>query len=366
VFSERTSVGLDVHARSVAAAAIDGVTGELFQSRLTPSYDHIRSWVQDRPGPVAVAYEAGPTGFGLYRHLNAVGIRCEVAAPSKLQRPTGQRVKTDAKDAIHLARLLRLDEITPVAIPTPEQEAARDLVRAREDCRGDLMRARHRLSKLLLRYGIVYYGGHAWTGKHNAWLRHEALAQLTSTTGRASLLAFDSDYEAVLAVKARRERLDMAITEIANDSEFTPLVHRLGCLRGISTLTGFALAVEIGDWHRFTGRTIGSFVGLVPSEHSSGGSRTQGPITKTGNGHVRRLLVEAAWHHRPAYRVGKTMRDRWDLAPAAARARGDQGNRRLHARWVRFGEHRKRHVVANAAIARELVGWCWSLAVMEE
>ena len=145
------------------------------------------------------------------------------------------------------------------------------------------------------------------------------------------------------------------------------MVHRLGCLRGVSILTGFALAVEIGDWHRFTGRTIGSFVGLVPSEHSSGGSRTQGPITKTGNGHVRRLLVEAAWHHhRPAYRVGKTMRDRWDLAPAAARARGDQGNRRLHARWVRFGEHRKRHVVANAAIARELVGWCWSLAVMEE
>jgi transposase len=363
VFTERTSVGLDVHARSVAAAAIDGVTGELFQSKLTPSAEDIRSWVADLPGPVAVTYEAGPTGFGLYRTLSAAGIRCEVAAPSKLQKPSGDRVKTDAKDAVHLAKLLRLDEITSVSIPSVDQEAARDLVRAREDCRGDLMRARHRLSKLLLRHGIVYAGGQAWTGKHDAWLRHDAQPRLDS---RATRLAFDSDYETVLAVKARRDRLDAAIEQMAADSEFTPLVYRLGCLRGIGTLTGFALAVEIGDWHRFTGSTIGSFVGLVPSEHSSGASRVQGSITKTGNTHVRRLLVEAAWHHRPRYVPGKTMRDRWELAPAAARIRGDQGNRRLHQRWVKFLERRKRHTVANVAIARELAGWCWSLATIEE
>lgn len=155
MFTERTSVGLDVHARSVAAAAIDGTTGEVFRARLTPSYEHIRSWVADLPGPAAVAYEAGPTGFGLYRALTAAGVRCEVAAPSKLQRPVGDRVKTDARDALHLARLLRLDEVTSVSVPTVDQEAARDLVRAREDCRGDLMRARHRLSKWLLRNGIV-------------------------------------------------------------------------------------------------------------------------------------------------------------------------------------------------------------------
>jgi transposase len=363
VFTERTSVGLDVHARSVAAAAIDGVTGELSQSKLTPSHDHIRSWVQGLPGPVAVTYEAGPTGFGLYRSLTAAGIRCAVAAPSKLQKPSGDRVKTDARDAIHLARLLRMDEITPVAIPSVDQEAARDLVRAREDCRGDLMRARHRLSKLLLRHGIVYYDGNAWTDKHDAWLRHQALPQLTS---RATRLTFDSGYESVLAIKARRDRLDAAIEQMAADSEFTSLVRRLGCLRGVSTLTGFALAVEIGDWHRFTGNSIGSFVGLVPSEYSSGTSRVQGSITKTGNTHVRRLLVEAAWHHRARYRVGKTMRDRWELAPAAARIRGDEGNRRLHQRWVRFIERRKRHTVANVAVARELAGWCWSLAVMDE
>lgn len=362
MFTERTSVGLDVHARSVAAAAIDGVTGELFQSKLTPSSEHIRSWVAGLPGPVAVAYEAGPTGFGLYRSLTAAGIRCEVVAPSKLQKPAGDRVKTDAKDALHLARLLRLDEITPVVIPTVDQEAARDLVRAREDARGDLMRARHRLSKLLLRHGIVYDGGDAWTGKHDAWLRREALAQLTSSATR---LAFDSDYEAVLAVKARRDRLDTAIEEMAADSQFTPVVRRLGCLRGVGTLTGFALAVEIGDWGRFTGASIGSFVGLTPAEYSSGGSRSLGSITKTGNGHARRLLVEAAWHHRPRYRVGKTMRDRWDLAPVAARARGDEGNRRLHHRWVTFIDRRKRNTVANVAIARELAGWCWSLAVLD-
>jgi transposase len=142
-------------------------------------------------------------------------------------------------------------------------------------------------------------------------------------------------------------------------------VRRLGCLRGISTLTGFALAVEIGDWHRFTGATIGSFVGLTPAEYSSGSSRTLGPITKTGNGHVRRLLVEAAWHHRARYRPGKTMRERWALASAAAQARGDQGNRRLHQRWVTFLDRRKRDTVANVAIARELAGWCWSLATLQ-
>jgi transposase len=349
-----------VHARSVAAAAIDGVTGELIKARLTPSHEQILGWLGELQGPVAVTYEAGPTGFGLFRALTAAGVRCVVAAPSKLQRPSGDRVKTDAKDAIHLARLLRLGEVTAVAVPTVAQEAARDLVRAREDSRGDLMRARHRLSKLLLRQGIVYSDGHAWTERHDRWLRQQRFAN------PATAMTFESDYEAVLAVTARRDRLDKAILEMAADSEFTPLVRRLGCLRGVSTLTGFALAVEVGDWQRFTGNSIGSFIGLVPSEYSSGASRVQGSITKTGNTHARRLLVEAAWHHRAPYRPGKTMHDRWDLAPTAARARGDAGNHRLHQRWITFNLRRKRPVIANVAIARELAGWCWSLAVLDD
>ena len=153
---------------------------------------------------------------------------------------------------------------------------------------------------------------------------------------------------------------------MAADSMFTPVVRRLGCLRGVSTLTAFGLAVEIGDWHRLTGRTIGAYLGLVPTEHSSGSSRSQGGVTKTGNGHARRLLIEAAWHHRAPYRPGSDLRRRWDAASPAARARGQAGNRRLHARWVRFDERKKRSVVANAAIARELAGWCWSLAVLDD
>ena len=359
MFTERTSVGLDVHARSVAAAAIDGVTGELLQTRLTPAHDHVLDWVRSLPGPVAVTYEAGPTGFGLYRALTAAGVRCQVAAPSKLQRPSGDRVKTDARDAVHLARLLRLGEITAVSVPSVDQEAARDLVRGREDCRSDLMRARHRLSKLLLRHGIVYYGGHAWTTRHDGWLRQPLVEPA------AARLAFDAAYDTVLSTQARRDRLDAAIEEMAADSEFTPLVRRLACLRGVSTLTAFGLAVEIGDWHRFTGNTIGSFVGLVPSESSSGTSRTQGPITKTGNSHVRRLLIEAAWHHRRRYAPRATMRARWDQAPPAARVRGDLGNRRLHRRWTSFDARGKPATIANTAIARELAGWCWSLAVMD-
>jgi transposase len=183
-------------------------------------------------------------------------------------------------------------------IPSVSQEAVRDLVRAREDCGGDLMRARHRLSKLLLRYGIVYYEGKAWTGAHDRWLRTVAAPQLTTL---ATKMAFDADYDHVLTMQARRGRLDAAIAGIAADSEFTPIVRRVSCLRGVRILTGLALAVEIGDWDRFNGNTIGSFVGLTPSEYSWGSSRAQGPITKTGNTHVRRLLVEAAWHHRPHY-----------------------------------------------------------------
>jgi len=355
---ERTFVGLDVHARSVVGCALDTVTGEVSQRRLGTSAEEIRRWLAGLHGPVAVTYEAGPTGFGLARDLRLHRISCVVAAPSKITRAAGDRVKTDGRDALLLARLLKLDEIVEVTVPSVAAEAARDLVRAREDCRADLMRERHRLSKLLLRNGIVFSGGQAWSGAHDAWLRRQSFDQ------PARQVAFESAYEAVVLTTGRRGRLDAAIEAMAADSEFTSVVTRLGCLRGVSTLTAFGLAVEIGDWHRFTGSSIGAFVGLTPTESSSGQSRSLGSITKTGNTHARRLLVEAAWHHRRRYVVGATMTRRWERADAEARSRGHQGNQRLHARWRTFDARSKRPSVANVAIARELAGWCWSLAVM--
>jgi transposase len=360
VFNERTSVGLDVHARSVVAAAVDTVTGEVVRARLVPSDERVLAWVAGLPAPVAVAYEAGPTGFGLARALSAAGIRCLVAAPSLIARPGGDRVKTDARDALLLARLLRMDELSPVRVPALAQEAARDLVRAREDARVDLMRARHRVSTLLLRHGIVYDGGTAWTVAHDAWLRRIRFDQ------PGTRAAFEADYEQVRFVVARRDRLEARIGALAADSEFTPVVHRLGCLRGVSTLTAFALAVEIGDWDRFTGASIGAYLGLVPSERSTGERRVQGSITKTGNTHARRLLVEAAWHHRPGYTPGRAILARWDQATPAARARGHAGNHRLHHRWVELNLRHKHRAIANVAVARELAGWCWSLATMSE
>ncbi|MDF1522177.1 MAG: transposase [Trueperaceae bacterium] len=246
---ERTYVGLDVHAHAVVGAALDGDTGEVLRRRLGSSPAEVFAWIRSLPGPVAVAYEAGPTGFTLARALRAGGVRCEVLAPSKLQRPFGERVKTDARDALHIAKLLRLDEIVAVTIPSESQKAARDLVRAREDARRHLMSARHRLGKLLLRRGIAHSGKTTWTTRH-----HDRLRRLRFELP-GLLAAFDAAHEAVVAVHDRRDRLDEAILAIAAGSEFTGVAQHLSCLWGISTLTAFALAVEIGDWSRPRGTT---------------------------------------------------------------------------------------------------------------
>jgi transposase len=358
VIGQRTSVGLDVHARSVVGRGLDVQTGDVLRARLTPAHEQIIGWLRSLPGPVKATYEAGPTGFGLARALQAAGIECVVAAPSRLLRPSGDRVKTDANDALHLAQLLAVGQVTAVAVPDEETEAARDLVRAREDARGDLMSARHRVTHLLLRQGIVYASGTAWTGVHENWLRSQRFPR------PALQWSYDAALAALVAAEDRRDRLDAAITELAAASRFTPVTDRLACLRGISTLTGFGLAVEIGDWSRLSPATIGAYLGLVPSEDSTGESRSQGGVTKTGNGHARRLLIEAAWHHRPPYRPSTQLRRRWQRVPGAVAAHAAKGNRRLHARWRSFDARHKRPVVANTAIAREPAGWCWALAAM--
>lgn len=356
---QRTSIGLDVHARSVAGCGLDGQTGEVFQRRLSPDPAQIREWITSLPQPVSVAYEAGPTGYGLARYLAAAQIRCQVAAPSKLQRPPGDRVKNDKRDAFQLARLVRLGDIVEVRVPTVEQESARDLVRAREAARADLMRARHRLSKFLLRHGVVYSGGRTWGVEHDRWLRSQ---RFDLAGARAT---YDTCYEQVLFTTDRRDRLDAQIADLAPGSEYAPIMRRLCCLRGISLLTGFGLAVEIGDWSRFTGATIAAYLGLVPSESSSGESRSQGSITKAGNRHARRLLVEAAWHHNKPYRPSPPLRARWQAAGPVVAARGHLGNQRLRHRWLVLNQRNKEPAIACVAVARELAGWCWSLAILE-
>lgn len=368
MFTQRTAIGLDVHARSIRATALDTRTGEVLEAKLPGGNEAVTTWINGIAadhGPVAVAYEAGPTGFSLARTLADMNYPVTVAAPSKLLRPSGDKVKTDARDALLLARLIKVDELVAVRVPTLVEESARDLVRAREDARVELMMCRHRLSKLLLRHNFIYDGSTCWGSRHEAWLRRIRKNELASL-GTGTLAAFDAAFDAATFGLARRDRLDEQISKMAAESQFTAVTNRLCCLRGINTLTGFALAVELGDWDRFTGRTIASYLGLVPSEYSSGTSRSLGGITKTGNTHARRLLVEAAWHHKPRYQPGKTMTDRWAKASAQAAARGDAGNRRLNQRWNTLASHKKKHTVACTAIARELAGWCWSLAVMDE
>ncbi len=290
----------------------------------------MRRWLDGLPGPVAVAYEAGPTGYGLARALTAAGVRCVVAAPSRLLRPAGDRVKTDARDAEHLGRLLRMDQVVAVRVPEVGEEAARVLVPGprRTPAGIDAFPAPGVETAVAARDEMWSWWGRVDRAARGVWPRQQRF-ELSGLQA-----AFDAAVEAVVFTTARRDRLDTAIEAMAADSVYTPVARRLACLRGISTLTSFALAVEIGDWTRFTGSTIGAYVGLVPAERSSGVSRSQGSITKTGNTHARRLLVEAAWHHARPYRTpGLTLMARWELADPAARARGHAGNRRLYDRW---------------------------------
>jgi transposase len=348
---------LDVHARKVVAGLLDAGSGELRTLRVSALPAETVEWLRQLPAPVRVAYEAGPTGYGLARACLAAGIACTVAAPSKIPRASGDKVKTDRHDAERLARLLRLGELVAVRIPEPHEEAARDLVRAREDARGELMRARHRLSKLLLRHGLVYDAS-AWTGAHDAWLRRQRFES------KPLALAFDESYAAVAQAKLRRDALDRAIVELAADPPFVEAVGRLVCLRGVSTLTALALTVELGDWTRFRPQSLGPFLGLTPSEDSTGERRRLGAITKTGNTHARRLLVEAAWQQRRPLRESTTLARRRRGQPAAVRARADQSARRLHERWHALEQRGKRRTIVAVAVARELAGHCWALATM--
>jgi len=358
----RSWVGLDVQASKVVAAVVDRETGELSVRRLSGVTGEVVAFCAGLPGRVQVAYEAGPSGFALARALTAAGVGCVVAAPGKIERPAQDRVKTDRRDAERLVRLLMVGGLHRVRVPSEGEEALRDLVRAREDVRGDLMRARHRMGKLLLRHGVRYDGaGDNWTQRHRGWLGH---VELPDRGAQVTLL----DYlGAIDALVVRRDALEQAITELVPGSPWAITVARLRCLRGIDTLSAVGLCAEIGDWERFRRPAqLMSFLGLVPSENSTGEQRRQGSITKSGSRHGRRLLVEAAWHYRRPPARSTALRRRQQGQPAHIIALAWKTQQRLHRTWRRLDTERgKRRTLVAVATARELAGFCWALATAD-
>ena len=356
----RSLVGLDVHATKIVAAVLDAETGQLHPFTMSGETGKAAEFCAALPAPVRVAYEAGPTGYGLARELAKRGVQCVVAAPSKIPRASGDRIKTDRRDAEHLVRLLLAGKLHAVRVPGPEEEALRDLVRARESVRMDLMRARHRLSKLLLRYGIRFDDGRAWTERHHRWLQ---TIQLDWPAAQLTLLDVRG---AIDALVIRRDQLEREILAILPTSPWTVQIGRLRCLRGIDTLTAVGLCAEIGDFERFArAEQLMSYIGVVPSEATTGQQRRLGAITKTGSGHARRLLVEAAWHYRPRPNLSTALADRQDDQPPAAVAVSWKAQLRLHRTWTRLEARAKRRTLIAVAAARELAGFCWAITQIE-
>ncbi|MCA1680114.1 MAG: IS110 family transposase [Actinobacteria bacterium] len=357
----RTLVGLDVHATKVVAAVLDADTGELQMFEMSGDIFAAAGFCAGLARPVLVAYEAGPTGYGLARELAARDVQCVVAAPSKIPRASGDRVKTDRRDAEHLVRLLLAGKLHAVRVPGAEEEALRDLVRARDGVRQDLMRHRHRLSKLLLRHGICFDDGPAWSQRHRDWL---ATITLDWPAAQATLL---DAHGAIDALAHRRDQLEREIVAMLPDSPWALQAARLRCLRGVDTLTAVGLCAEIGDFERFArAEQLMSYVGLVPSESTTGAQRRLGAITKTGSGHARRLLVEAAWHYRRVPRLSKGLTERHNGQPPEAIAIAWSAQRRLYRTWTRLEARAKRRTIIAVAAARELTGFCWAITQIQE
>jgi transposase len=307
-------------------------------------------------GAVRCCYEAGPCGFELQRALSAAGIPCDVIAPALIPRRPGNRIKTDRRDASQLAVLYRAGALTAIHVPTDQEEAVRDLLRCREDICADLLRARHRLSKFLLRHGRRYIATKStWGARHLTWLRAQAwpLPALTQT--------HDAYLRAVDEAVARLRAVEAQLQELVTLEPLHARVQRLRCFRGMDDLTALTIAAELGDPRRFpSARGLMAYVGLIPSEYSSGAKRARGAITKTGNAHLRRVLVEAAWHYRHHPFLGRALRRRQEAAPETARQHAWRAQQRLYRRYQRLAARGKpkQHVVT--AVARELTGFVWA------
>ena len=348
------SIGLDVHARSVHLTALRA--DELLDERSLPNDLEVVERVVSRWPGARCCYEAGPTGFGLYRYLRERGIACDVVAPGLVPSCPGDRVKTDRRDSRKLARLHAAGLLEAIHVPAPELEALRDLVRAREDARLDRMRARHRLSKFMLRHGRPL-PGKSWGVGRRKWLADQ---RFPFQTQQQTL----GDYvHAIDLVDHRIEQLERSLDDAAANGPWAGLVAKLRCLRGVDTLTALGIVCEIGDFARFrTAEQFMAFVGLVPTEHSSGESQRRGSITKAGNSHVRRLLVEAAWHAHRRPKVSYELARRQRGQDSIVIERAWRAQQRLHRRWWRMAGRGKPSQKTVVACARELAGFVWAIA----
>lgn len=352
-----TWVAIDQHKLSLVAATLCARGGQPEVVRVENTERAIRRFIQRLGGPegLAVAYEAGPGGYELHRLLAAMGVACDVVAPSLVPVRAGDRVKTDRRDAKKLVRLYRAGELSFVQAPSPAQEGLRDLVRARDDLRCARTAARHRVVKALLRHGHIYRDGKAWTIRHRGWVSaqrlEDPLAEAALQHMRGHLAALDAQIAAV----------DQQLERVATTEPWVDPVRWLCCFRGVSTRTALGLLAEIGDFARFGHpRELMSYLGLTPSEYSSGEQQHRGHITKTGNRHARRLLVEAAWHYRHHPRTCTRAARLAGHVPPEVIAHAWQAQVRLHHRHRVLTEHGKRSTVANVAVARELTGFIWA------
>jgi transposase len=353
-----TFVGIDAHKKDLFVAMLvgDRATPVTWQLANEPAAVRrlVRKLEREAAGPVHVFYEAGPCGYALQRQITTARVACDVIAPALMPRKPGERVKTNRRDARKLAELGRAGLLTVVQPPTPADEAVRDLARARDDAREDLQRCRHRLGKLLLRRGL-HYAGRNWTRTHRRWV--DGL----TWTHAAERAVVDDYLLAIDHTEARLLELDARLAELAAQEPYRTPVGWLRCFRGIDTLTAMLILAELHDFRRFgSARALMAFLGLVPSEDSSGEKHRRGRITKMGNALVRRILVETSWHyqHRPG--VGRALAARRTGQPARVIAIADKAQQRLCRRFRRMlGEHKPAPKVA-VAVARELAGFLWA------
>ncbi len=349
-------VGLDVHADSIAIAVAEPGRGEPAQVAVIPNDTALLLKRLRRLGPAKCCYEAGPTGFGLCRDLKAARIDCIVVAPSLVPTKAGDRVKTDRRDAEKLARFLRSGDLTEVHVPDAATEAMRDLERARDAAKRAERTARHQLGKFLLRHGRRYLGKTAWTRSHLEWISTQRFEH------EAQQRVLEDYLKTVEDLRERVERHTRSITELVESWSRRPVVKALQALRGVNLITATVLAAELGDFSRFeTAPQLMGYLGLVPSERSSGETRQQGRITRTGNGYARRILVEAAWAYRFRARRSEAIRARSRGVSTEVQEIAWRAQERLCSRYRKLtarGKNKNRTVIA---IARELAGFVWAI-----